>query len=154
MNAITEVAFPVDALLRVRDARNWEVADHFNALVRATEDGNRKLILVVAHKGFVTDLASIPQVFWNIFPPFGNYSEAAITHDYLYRTGGDAYWVVVDGVPLPIKLSRAEADLVFKLGMKAKGVGLITRTILYTAVKVLGKKNFRDDAYFARMKEM
>ncbi|MGD0942576.1 MAG: DUF1353 domain-containing protein [Terracidiphilus sp.] len=37
-------------------------------------------------KGFVTDLASIPSVFWSILRPDGNYAYAAILHDYLYWT--------------------------------------------------------------------
>ena len=36
--------------------------------------------------GFITDFASVPRLFWNIFPPIGNYRNAAIVHDYLYRT--------------------------------------------------------------------
>ena len=35
-------------------------------------------------KGFVTDLASIPRLFWTIFPPAAAYSYPAIIHDYLY----------------------------------------------------------------------
>ena len=31
-----------------------------------------------------TDLASIPRIFWQILPPFGRYSQAAVVHDYLY----------------------------------------------------------------------
>jgi hypothetical protein len=37
-------------------------------------------------KGFVTDLASIPSVFWSLLRPDGNYAYAAILHDYLYWT--------------------------------------------------------------------
>ncbi len=37
-------------------------------------------------KGFVTDLASIPQVFWNVLRPDDKYAYAAIVHDYLYWT--------------------------------------------------------------------
>jgi len=36
--------------------------------------------------GFVTDLASIPQVFWQVLPRDGEYAYAAILHDYLYWT--------------------------------------------------------------------
>ena len=36
--------------------------------------------------GFVTDLASIPRVFWQVLPRDGEYAYAAIIHDYLYWT--------------------------------------------------------------------
>jgi hypothetical protein len=35
-------------------------------------------------KGFVTDLTSIPRVFWSVLPRDGAYAHAAIVHDYLY----------------------------------------------------------------------
>ena len=34
--------------------------------------------------GFVTDLASIPRIFWSILRPDGAYTYPAIVHDYLY----------------------------------------------------------------------
>jgi Protein of unknown function (DUF1353) len=36
--------------------------------------------------GFVTDLASIPRIFWQVLPRDGEYAYAAIIHDYLYWT--------------------------------------------------------------------
>ena len=38
---------------------------------------------IVVPNGFKTDLASIPRVFWALFPPFGKYIRASIVHDYL-----------------------------------------------------------------------
>jgi hypothetical protein len=37
-------------------------------------------------KGFVTDLASVPSIFWTALRPDGDYAYAAILHDYLYWT--------------------------------------------------------------------
>jgi hypothetical protein len=34
--------------------------------------------------GFVTDFASVPQIFWSIIPPTGTKTRAAVIHDYLY----------------------------------------------------------------------
>lgn len=39
---------------------------------------------VVVPKGFVTDLASIPRVFWSLLRPDGEYAYSAIIHDYMY----------------------------------------------------------------------
>lgn len=35
-------------------------------------------------RGFVTDLASVPRLFWAKYPPIGRYAYAAVVHDYLY----------------------------------------------------------------------
>lgn len=35
--------------------------------------------------GTVSDLASIPRIFWKLWPPWGDYNDAAILHDYLYK---------------------------------------------------------------------
>ena len=54
--------------------------------------------------GFVTDLASVPRVFWSLIPPEGKVDEPSVVHDYLYAKGGD----------LRIgKFSRADADRFF-----------------------------------------
>src|SRR5688500_11341220 len=62
--------------------------------------------------GFVTDFASVPRILWNILPPYGKHSRAAVLHDWLYVTG------IVD---------RATADRIFLLLMEALGVGWVTR---------------------------
>ncbi len=40
---------------------------------------------IIVPAGFVTDLASIPQLLWNVLPPIGAYDEAAVVHDYLFQ---------------------------------------------------------------------
>jgi Protein of unknown function (DUF1353) len=39
---------------------------------------------VVVPKGFVTDFASVPRIFWPILPPDDEYLVPAIVHDWLY----------------------------------------------------------------------
>jgi hypothetical protein len=58
-------------------------------------------------RGFVTDFASVPRLFWSFFPPIGRYGYAALFHDYVY-------WLQ--------EISRAEADAVFRDTMKELGV--------------------------------
>jgi hypothetical protein len=41
--------------------------------------------LLTIPKGFKTDFATIPQVFWSILPPIGRANLAFIIHDYLYQ---------------------------------------------------------------------
>ena len=54
--------------------------------VRPQRNGDVNLGTFTVPKGFVTDLASIPRVFWSLLRPDGNYAYAAILHDFLYWT--------------------------------------------------------------------
>src|SRR5689334_1061409 len=72
---------PSVPLLGVGDDRTWIVVTPLEYRIGDTTDK------IVVPAGFVTDLASIPRAFWG--PPFfltpaGQYSRAAIIHDYLY----------------------------------------------------------------------
>jgi uncharacterized protein DUF1353 len=84
-------------------------------------------------KGFITDLASIPRVLWNVLPPIGAYDAAAVVHDYLYRTGG---------------CTRAQADRVLYEAMIALKVDALQARIIYAGVMVGGWKSW--NAYRAK----
>ena len=75
-------------------------------------------------KGFVTDLTSIPQIFWSILRPDGEYTYPAIIHDFLYWTQ---------------TLSREEADMVFKLSMEDFGISTAKSFVIYEAVRLGGQ---------------
>ena len=45
-------------------------------------------------KGYFTDGATVPRVFWNLVPPYHRYFPAAIVHDYQCSTGVDRYEAV------------------------------------------------------------
>lgn len=77
---------------------------------------------IVVPKGFKTDLASIPRIFWSIYPPFGLYMNAAIVHDFLYKK----------------HFPRKEADKLFLKIMKEDGVGWFTRTLFFLTVRTFG----------------
>lgn len=80
---------------------------------------------VIVPKGFKTDLASVPRIFWRAFPPFGEYSQAAIVHDYLYNTP-------MTGV------SREIADAIFLAAMVELGVSWFDRQVIHKGVRVGG----------------
>ena len=80
--------------------------------------------------GFVTDLASIPRLFWNILPPFGRYTEAAVLHDWLYRTH---------------MLPRPDADEVLLEAMKLCKTSIATRLVIYSAVRAFGWFAWHDE---------
>ena len=73
--------------------------------------------------GFITDLASVPKIFWGIFPPQGFYEEACVAHDWLYsRT----------------VLPRQVCDQVLKEGMEAAGTPWLTTNIIWGMVRLFG----------------
>jgi hypothetical protein len=73
--------------------------------------------------GFVTDLTSIPRVFWSVLPRDGEYTYAAIIHDYLY-------WQQ--------DRPRTEADDILRLAMEDLKVDGATITAIHTAVRLGG----------------
>jgi hypothetical protein len=80
--------------------------------------------------GFLTDLASIPKLFWNILPPFGRYSAAAVVHDYLYF----------------FQLTTKEvADSVLREAMVLLGCDALTVDIIYNAVEKFSLPAWQND---------
>lgn len=71
--------FTTPAILEMLDHFLWRVYEPFEFYL---SDDNSDVIEVPA--GFVTDLASVPRIFWTLLPPDGKYAKAAIIHDYLY----------------------------------------------------------------------
>lgn len=74
-------------------------------------------------RGFETDFASVPRVFWAIIPPDGKYSQAAVLHDYLYHS--------------KIR-SRKASDEIFLEAMEVLGVSWWRRKVMYYAVWSFG----------------
>jgi hypothetical protein len=80
-------------------------------------------LIITAPKGFVTDLASVPRVFWSLLPPTARYSYAAIIHDYLY-------WYQ--------PCERDKADNILKDAMQELNVAVATVFTVYNAVRLAG----------------
>lgn len=91
--------------------------------------------MVEVPEGFVTDLASIPRIFWQVLRPEGKYTYAAVVHDWLYWEQGR---------------SREEADRIFKIAMTDSGVDPKVVSTLYSAVRTLGESAWKENA---RLKE-
>ena len=85
--------------------------------------GQEQFPTVTVPTGFVTDFASIPQIFWSILKPDGLYAYAAVVHDYLYWTQST---------------SRDAADTILKLAMEDFNVAGATVTAIYEAVNWFG----------------
>ncbi|EAS1909277.1 DUF1353 domain-containing protein [Salmonella enterica] len=102
----------------------WRVYEPFEFYL---SDDNSDVIEVPA--GFVTDLATIPRIFWTILPPDGKYAKAAIIHDWMYDNA---------------LRTKKEADLIFLDGMTVLGVPKWKRTIMYWAVRVFGRGSYSE----------
>jgi hypothetical protein len=82
-------------------------------------------------KGFVTDLASIPRLFWSWLRPDGEYAYAAIVHDYLY-------WTQVR--------TRLMSDEILKSSMEDFHVDKLTIQTIYDAVRAFGESAWNENA--------
>lgn len=85
---------------------------------------------VVVPKHFVTDLASIPSIFWSLMPRDDVYAYPAIVHDFLYWTQDRP---------------RLEADEIFKWSMEDLEVSKAQVSLIYNAVRVFGERAWIDN---------
>ncbi|MEO8327450.1 MAG: DUF1353 domain-containing protein [Nitrospirota bacterium] len=93
--------------------------------------GQEKYAAVTVPTGFVTDLASIPRIFWSLLRPDGEYAYGAIVHDYLY-------WEQ--------SRPREEADHILKLAMEDFEIDAPTVVAIYGAVSLSGQAAWNDNA--------
>jgi len=75
---------PLNYVLGRRSAKqigdfSWELAVNLSVTL---SNGD----LIVMPKGFKTDLSSIPEFWWGVQKPFGDFILAPIVHDWMYRT--------------------------------------------------------------------
>ncbi len=111
----------------------WRVARAFQ-FYSAKQDKSYSV-----HRGFRTDLASVPRwipIAWALAGGTGN--AAAVLHDYLYRHG--LFTGQVE--------NRAEADAVFLEAMEVTGVPIWRRRLMYLGVRVGGRSSFNKRVNF------
>jgi len=122
-------AFPDEIQLRDAgmrgDSRLFKLTHYYRVVT--------SLGIVTVPTGFITDGASVPQIFWNILSPFGEYFPAALLHDYLYSKYSDSHFLV----------DRATADMLFKEAMFNLGVGWLKRETIYRAVRIGGWRSWK-----------
>jgi len=108
------------------DNKFWIVAEEMSYVIGSTKER------IVVPKGFVTDFASIPQALWSIgLSPYGQYSRAAIIHDYLYWSRG---------------CTRAQADRLLLIAMKESNVGRFDEFAVYKGVDKGGNSAWNANA--------
>lgn len=109
--------------------RNWVLKKAFR-FYYADKLGN-KINEFAIPEGFITDFASTPRIFYPLFPPVGIYNKAAMVHDYLYSKESK------------LKITRKDADLYFLQAMEVLGVRKWKRLLMYYAVRIFGKPNYK-----------
>lgn len=119
-------SFTTPADLRMLDDYRWQVLAPFEYHVGSYPSDT----VISVPASTVTDLATVPRLLWAMFPPHGRYAKAAIVHDYLYdRAIG----------------SKAYADRTFLEAMEVLGVPLLTRAVMYWAVRLFGRGNYSEE---------
>jgi hypothetical protein len=99
------------------DGRNWIVRQPLAYTIGVSKDS------ITIPSGFVTDFASIPQVFHSLLRQNGSYLLPAVVHDYLY-------WKQT--------CTRDQSDQILWLGMIENEVPSHQRVAIYMAVRAAG----------------
>lgn len=91
--------------------------------------------LITVPKGFLTDLASIPRVFWALDAPNDTVSIApAILHDYMYSA------------EFPYtSYTRKQADDIFYQALRVNGASTWQAFKFWSTVRLFGKKFYQVD---------
>jgi len=79
--------------------------------------------IITVPKGFITDFASVPKIFWPIINPVGEHGKAAVIHDYCYATA--CY-------------NKSRSDKIFLEGMEVLEVEKWKRETMYHVVVWFG----------------
>jgi len=89
-------------------------------------------ISIVLPVGLETDFASIPRLFWAIYPPhLKEYRVPAIVHDYLYMEQKTI-------------VSRAFADAEFRRLLLRGGVSKFTAYLFWVIIRIFGAKRWNN----------
>lgn len=110
---------------RDNDERNWDV------VAPLSYTGETQTFRVPPE--METDFASVPRFFVWFLPRYGRYTKAAIIHDHLWRH------------EVPSRITRREADAIFRRAMRELDVAFLRRWLMWSAVRwgSLSKKDGR-----------
>lgn len=102
-------------------------------------------IYIVAPKGFVTDLASVPKTFHWLFKPDGKYAPAAVLHDLIYQSLKSE--TDLNECPTQFELltkyhTRLFADKLFRKAMYALNINRASVSLIYSSVRLGGKSSY------------
>lgn len=118
------ITFLNEPLLEPVGDNLFELQRNFKAF-----DGHRTIIVP---KGFVTDFASIPRIFWPVLNPVEFKTiPPAILHDFMYSCPND--------------IPRAEADSIFYSALIDNLVNPVKAYAYYLAVRIAGFRYYNKD---------
>ena len=125
--AMTSCQAPPSPTVRAfGDNKFWVTVEPMIYIIGSTNDR------IVVPKGFVTDFASIPSGLWSLgLSPHGQYSRAAVIHDYLYWAQG---------------CTREQSDRLLVLAMKESNVGGFDEFLVYQGVNLGGQGPWDENA--------
>lgn len=108
--------------------------------------GMKEPIVLTVPKGFVTDLASIPEILQYLgIEPDGPWREAAVLHDLLYQKKSTMSAYADDRFSrLSLHSNKDFADRMFLLGMAHYGVPTFIRLAMHGAVVKYGWGSYAD----------
>lgn len=124
------LVIPAPTVRPFADGNEWVLVEPLRYSIR--DSG----LVITVPKGFVTDFASIPRMFWAVLIPTGRYGRAAIVHDYLY-------WEQ--------SCTREQADRILLLGMTESGVDRVKRDTIFAAVRLAGNATWLANAEERRL---
>lgn len=92
---------------------------------------------IVLPKGFITDGATIPKLFWNILSPFGRFFKSCALHDYIClmaKLHNNEAPTLKEGISIATQY-RKRADTLLSLSMKKQGIVLWRRLLIMANVR-------------------
>lgn len=126
IGAMIMQAPPSPAVRAFGDGKYWVTIERMEYVIGSTQDR------IVVPEGFVTDFASIPEELCSFgLCPHGQYSRAAVIHDYLYWSQG---------------CTRDQSDRLLLLAMKESEVGWFDETAVYGGVHLGGQSAWDGNA--------
>ena len=130
---------PLNYVLGRRSAKqigdfSWELAVNLSVTL---SNGD----LIVMPKGFKTDLSSIPEFWWGVQKPFGDFILAPIVHDWMYRT---SYKKESLGVYKARLMADKEMLYISKATNSVKWHNRIDNNVRYFAVRLFGWHTYRN----------
>lgn len=123
----------------------WEVAERFEYAVGSLNNPSH---IITVPEGFIFDGASVPMIFWPLFPmAHPNYIQAAALHDNLYSRQGDYNpmgigWIESDDD----FLTRRDVDDIFHEALGVLGMAAHWRFCFWIAVRIGGRSAWNRDA--------
>ena len=107
----------------------WETKNITTFYAKDQHTGDKYKVTVP--KGYLSDGATVPRMFWDFAPTMGRYTQSVILHDWLCE-----YLTVYDITNKPIRITRADADEFLRVAMISHTVSRFHKFLLYSGVRI------------------